>query len=40
MDIPIAAVSTHDVIAVKTPPPGDLGLNLVSTVGVALGEMR
>jgi type IV pilus assembly protein PilM len=40
IDQPITVISTSDVIAVKAPPTGDLALNLVSTIGVALGEVR
>lgn len=40
IDEPIAVISTSDVIPVKSVPTGDLALNLVSTIGVALGEVR
>ena len=39
VDTPATIVSAGDVIAVSGPPPaGDVALNLVGTVGVALGE--
>jgi type IV pilus assembly protein PilM len=40
IDVPITVVSTPDVIATKVPPIDELSLNLVSTVGLALGEVR
>lgn len=39
IDTPIQVVSVGDVVSISgTDPGGDLGLNLVATVGVALGE--
>lgn len=39
VDTPIRVVSVADVIDMSTPPPtGEVALNLVSTVGIALGE--
>ena len=36
-----SVVTVADVIAVSGPPPaGEVGLNLVGTVGIALGEVR
>ncbi len=41
IDTPLHVVSVADVIAVSGPPPaGEFGLNLVGTVGIALGEVR
>lgn len=41
LDVPIRVISAEDVVAVKNvPPAGELGLDLVSTVGLALGEVR
>ena len=39
VDTPMVIVSAGDVVSMSTPPPaGDVALNLVGTVGVALGE--
>lgn len=39
VDTPVTIVSAGDVISISSPPPaGDAALNLVGTVGVALGE--
>ncbi|WP_342000047.1 pilus assembly protein PilM [Microbacterium sp. LWH7-1.2] len=39
IDTPMAVVSVGDVISISTPPPaGEVALNLVGTVGIALGE--
>lgn len=41
LDAELRVVGVGDVIAMSTPPPGgDVALNLVSTVGIALGEAR
>lgn len=41
LDHPLQVVSVSDVISVSgQPPAGELGLNLVGTVGTALGEAR
>jgi type IV pilus assembly protein PilM len=40
IDEPIGVISTSDIISAKAAPTGDLALNLVSTIGVALGEVR
>ena len=41
IDMPITVVSVADVIGVSGPPPaGEVALNLVGTVGIALGEVR
>jgi type IV pilus assembly protein PilM len=40
IDTPMTVVSVGDVISMSTPPPaGEVALNLVGTVGVALGEV-
>ncbi|MGU3643974.1 type IV pilus biogenesis protein PilM [Microbacterium sp. C23T] len=40
IDIPMSVVSVGDVISMSTPPPaGEVALNLVGTVGIALGEV-
>ncbi|MBW9108890.1 pilus assembly protein PilM [Microbacterium ureisolvens] len=39
IDTPMTVVSVGDVISMSTPPPaGEVALNLVGTVGIALGE--
>lgn len=39
IDTPMTIVSVGDVVSMSTPPPaGDVALNLVGTVGIALGE--
>ena len=41
IDSPLRVVSVADVIAVNAAPPaGEFGLNLVGTVGIALGGTR
>ncbi|GAA1671386.1 type IV pilus biogenesis protein PilM [Microbacterium lacus] len=41
LDIPVRVVNVGDVVTLKSElPPGELSLNLVSTVGLALGEGR
>lgn len=40
VDIPLRVLSVQDVIPSSLPPDGDLALNLVSTVGLALGGGR
>lgn len=41
IDTPLSVVSVSDVIAMSAPPPaGETAFNLVSTVGVALGEVH
>lgn len=41
IDTPLAVVSVADVVGMSAPPPaGEVALNLVSTVGVALGEVH
>ena len=41
IDTPLAVVSVSDVVGMSAPPPaGEVALNLVSTVGVALGEVH
>lgn len=41
VDTPIRVVSVGDVIGMSAPPPaGEVALNLVATVGIALGEAR
>jgi type IV pilus assembly protein PilM len=40
IDEPIGVISTSDIISARAAPTGDLALNLVSTIGVALGEVR
>lgn len=41
LDLPLIAVGVEDVVGVKSVrPSGDLSMNLVSTVGIALGEVR
>lgn len=40
IDTPMTIVSVGDVVSMSTPPPaGEVALNLVGTVGVALGEV-
>jgi type IV pilus assembly protein PilM len=40
IDTPTTVVSVGDVISMSTPPPaGEVALNLVGTVGIALGEV-
>jgi type IV pilus assembly protein PilM len=39
IDTPMTIVSAGDVVSIVTPPPaGDVSLNLVGTIGIALGE--
>jgi type IV pilus assembly protein PilM len=39
IDTPMTIVSAGDVVSIATPPPaGDVTLNLVGTIGIALGE--
>jgi type IV pilus assembly protein PilM len=38
IDVPIRVVTVGDIVGTKTAPEGELALNLVSTVGIALGE--
>ena len=40
VDAPIQVIGAADVIAPSAPPGGELGLNLVGTIGVALGEVK
>jgi type IV pilus assembly protein PilM len=41
IDTPLQVVSVGDIISMSTPPPaGEVALNLVATVGVALGEVQ
>lgn len=41
IDMPMQVVSVGDVISMSTPPPaGEVALNLVGTVGIALGEVQ
>ncbi|MBW9094078.1 pilus assembly protein PilM [Microbacterium jejuense] len=41
IDTPLQVVSVGDVISMSTPPPaGEVALNLVGTVGIALGEVH
>jgi len=41
IDTPMQVISVGDVISMSTPPPaGEVALNLVGTVGVALGEVQ
>jgi len=41
IDTPMQVVSVGDVISMSTPPPaGEVALNLVGTVGIALGEVQ
>ncbi|MBD3940685.1 pilus assembly protein PilM [Microbacterium sp. NEAU-LLC] len=41
IDTPLQVVSVGDVISMSTPPPaGEVALNLVATVGVALGQVQ
>jgi len=41
IDTPLRVITASDVIAgAGAPPAGEFGLNLVSTVGIALGEVR
>lgn len=40
IDTPLQVVSVGDVVHVTSPPAGELSLNLVTTVGIALGEVR
>lgn len=41
IDAPLRSVSVDEIVAVRlAPPTGDLAFNLVSTVGIALGEAR
>ncbi|GAA5204597.1 pilus assembly protein PilM [Microbacterium jejuense] len=41
IDTPMQVVTVGDVISMSTPPPaGEVALNLVATVGVALGEVQ
>jgi type IV pilus assembly protein PilM len=40
IDVPVIVVSATDVIAAEAPPIGELGLNLVSSIGIALGQVR
>lgn len=41
IDTPIAIVSVSDVVPMSSPPPpGEVALNLVGTVGIALGEVN
>ncbi|GAA3623143.1 hypothetical protein GCM10022200_01700 [Microbacterium awajiense] len=39
IDVPIQVVSVDDIITTSSAPAGELGLNLVGTVGIALGEV-
>ncbi|MDQ7878091.1 pilus assembly protein PilM [Microbacterium sp. QXD-8] len=40
IDTPMTIVSAGDVVSMSTPPPaGDVSLNLVGTIGIALGEV-
>jgi type IV pilus assembly protein PilM len=40
IDTPMTIVSVGDVVSMSTPPPaGEVALNLVGTIGVALGEV-
>ena len=41
IDRPVRVITASDIVTTRaTPPAGDLGLNLVSTIGIALGEAR
>jgi type IV pilus assembly protein PilM len=41
IDAELRVVGVADIVAMSTPPPGgDVALNLVGTVGIALGEVR
>jgi type IV pilus assembly protein PilM len=40
VDAPIQVIGAGDVIAASAPPGGELGLNLVGTIGVALGGLK
>lgn len=41
IDAPVRVVSAEDVIAIKAGlPVGDIALNIVSTIGIAMGEVR